>query len=80
MAKKVARFIALDEKPPELKAVPCKDEYYCPTVHLNRTIPGLEKPGEEKVVKVRVRVSSVEKRKGGRGGTGLDLLAIEAEG
>jgi len=73
---KKGRFVALDEEAPEM-AMPSKEPYY-PTAHLPKSIPGLEKVGQTAVVKMRVRVSSIEKRKG-RNTTGLELLGIACE-
>lgn len=81
MARKTPRFIALDDKPMEM-AIPSNksDAAYFPTAHIYKEIPGLDEVGETKTVRMKVRVSSVEKRKGQKCSTGLELLGIQVEG
>ena len=76
------RFIALDESSPEMAyPSPAKaSEPYYPTAHLPKTIKGLDEVGKVKIVRVKVRVQSIEKRKNGRNCTGLELLGIRIEG
>ena len=73
------KFIALDEPAMKMSTAPSKKERYYPSAHISKEIDGLDKPGETKTVRMRVRVRGVTRGEDGRNSTDLELLGLHVE-
>lgn len=58
---------------------PSKGKTY-PTVHIRKNIPGLDKIGAKKTVRMKVRVHSLESRNGEEPNVGLEIHGIHHGG
>lgn len=70
------KFVDLGEKVSELKAEASRRPYY-PSLHLRKTVKGLDKVGKTKTVRIKVKVRGIEMREGEDPSVSLDVKAIE---